>query len=78
MDKGFPKGGGGGGGPTFGKNSQIMSFFFLKAYLIILIPNNQTYVSLIFTPLNKIVSARKGIVVISALGLGRDGFYRVG
>ena len=25
LDKGFPKGGG--GGPTFGKNSQIMSFF---------------------------------------------------
>ena len=23
-----------GGGPTFGKNSQIMSFFFLTAYLI--------------------------------------------
>ena len=22
-----------GGGPTFGKNSQIMSFFFLRAYL---------------------------------------------
>ena len=30
LDKGFPKGGGGrGGGPTFGKNSQIISFFFL-------------------------------------------------
>ena len=26
LDKGFPKGGG--GGPTFGKNSQIISFFF--------------------------------------------------
>ena len=35
-------------------------------------------VSLIFTPINKSVSARKGIVVISELGLGRDGFYRVG
>ena len=32
MDKGFPKGGGW-GGPTFGKNSQIISFFFLRAYL---------------------------------------------
>ena len=28
LDKGFPKGGGLGGGPTFGKNSQIISFFF--------------------------------------------------
>ena len=28
LDKGFPKGGGGGGGLTFGKNSQIISFFF--------------------------------------------------
>ena len=25
--------GGGGGGPTFGKNSQIISFFFERAYL---------------------------------------------
>ena len=32
LDKGFPKGGGR-GGPTFGKNSQIISFFFLRAYL---------------------------------------------
>ena len=31
LDKGFPKGG---GGPTFGKNSQIISFFFLRAYLM--------------------------------------------
>ena len=29
LDKGFPKG----GGPTFGKNSQIISFFCLAAYL---------------------------------------------
>ena len=36
MDKGFPKGGGGGGGPTFGKNSQIISFFCLTAYLSVL------------------------------------------
>ena len=32
LDKGFPKGGGWGGGPTFGKNSQIISGFFLRAY----------------------------------------------
>ena len=31
LDKGFPKGGGGGGGPTFGKNSQIISFFFFES-----------------------------------------------
>ena len=30
LDKGFPKGGGG-GGPTFGKNSQIISFFFFES-----------------------------------------------
>ena len=30
-DKGFPKGGGGGGGPTFGKNSQIISFFLFDS-----------------------------------------------
>ena len=29
--KGFPKGGGGGGGPTFGKNSQIISFFLFDS-----------------------------------------------
>ena len=29
LDKGFPKGGG--GGPTFGKNSQIISFFFFES-----------------------------------------------
>ena len=27
LDKGFPKG----GGPTFGKNSQIISFFFFES-----------------------------------------------
>ena len=31
LDKGFPKGGGGGGGPTFGKNSQIISFFLFES-----------------------------------------------
>ena len=31
LDKGFPKGGGGGGGPTFGKNSQIISFVFFES-----------------------------------------------
>ena len=31
LDKGFPKGGGGGRGPTFGKNSQIISFFFFES-----------------------------------------------
>ena len=33
--RGSQKGGvgGGGGGPTFGKNSQIISFFFERAYL---------------------------------------------
>ena len=36
MDKGFLKGGVG-GGPTFGKNSQIISFFFLRAYLTIFV-----------------------------------------
>ena len=30
LDKGFPKGGLG-GGPTFGKNSQIISFFFFES-----------------------------------------------
>ena len=30
LDKGFPKGGGGVGGSTFGKNSQIISGFFLE------------------------------------------------
>ena len=32
LDKGFPKGG---VGPTFGKNFQIISFFCLRAYLIV-------------------------------------------
>ena len=47
LDKGFPKGGGGGGGPTFGKNSQIMSFFFfLKRTLSINVCMNQKLFSL--------------------------------
>ena len=33
------RGGEGGGGPTFGKNSQIIPYFFLRAYLSTLLPS---------------------------------------
>ena len=35
LDKGFPKGGG--GGPTFGKNSQMISFFLFES-----VPNSNS------------------------------------
>jgi len=41
MIRGSQKGGGGGGGPTFGKNSQIISFFFLES---------EPYTFLLFAP----------------------------
>ena len=32
LKQGFPKGGEGGGGPTFGKNSQIIPYFFSDVF----------------------------------------------
>ena len=52
-----------GGGPTFGKNSQIISFFFLRAYLSVSVAGDTLsafLANLVIHPLPYVISFEKG------------------